>query len=106
MGNIIEIKGGNFLPTITQSKLTMVDFWAEWCGPCKQMLKFVDELANDYAGVANICKLNVDEEAELAEQYQIQSVPTIIFFKNGEIIQKISGARPKQALASIIEANK
>lgn len=82
----------------------VVDFWAEWCGPCKMMLPFVDELANDYEGKAKVLKMNVDEAGDVPTQYNVRNVPTLLFFKNGEVVDKQVGAAPKATLAQKLDA--
>lgn len=82
----------------------VVDFWAEWCGPCKMMLPFVDELANDYEGKAKVLKMNVDEAGDVPAQYNVRNVPTLLFFKNGEVVDKQVGAAPKATLAQKLDA--
>ncbi len=82
----------------------VVDFWAEWCGPCKMMLPFIDELANDYEGKAKVLKMNVDEAGDVPTQYNIRNVPTLLFFKNGEVVDKQVGAAPKATLAQKLDA--
>lgn len=82
----------------------VVDFWAEWCGPCKMMLPFIDELANDYEGKAKVLKMNVDEAGDVPTQYNIRNVPTLLFFKNGEVVDKQVGAAAKATLAQKLDA--
>src|SRR5918999_2560447 len=74
----------------------MVDFWAVWCGPCQMVAPVVDELASEYAGKLKVMKLNTDENPEIAGRYQVMSIPTIVFFKNGQPAEKLIGARPKR----------
>lgn len=82
----------------------MIDFWATWCGPCRQMLPIVEELAGEYDGKIVVGKCNVDEADDIAMQFGIRSIPTILFIKNGEIIDKSVGAVPKAKLVAKIEA--
>jgi thioredoxin 1 len=81
----------------------LVDFWAEWCGPCKMIAPIVEEMAKDYQGRLKVCKLNVDEERDISLKYGIRSIPTLIVFKGGNPVEKIIGALPKPALKSKIE---
>jgi thioredoxin 1 len=86
------------------SELVMVDFWAVWCGPCQMLAPIVDELATEYTGKVRVMKLNTDENPEIAGQYQVMSIPTILFFKNGQVVEKLIGARPKRAFKEIIDS--
>lgn len=83
----------------------LVDFWATWCGPCRMIAPILDELAEEYDGRAKICKVNVDDEPTLAQRYKIMSIPAVFLFRGGEIVEKMIGARPKQAFADAIEEN-
>lgn len=85
-------------------QVTVVDFWAEWCGPCKMMTPVIDELSTEYAGKAVIGKLNVDDNPEVPMNYNVRGIPTFLFFKNGELKDKIVGATTKQAIKDKIEA--
>ncbi len=82
----------------------MVDFWAEWCGPCKMIGPLVEELAGDYDGKAVIGKVNVDENPNVSAKFGIRSIPTLLVFKGGEVVDKQIGAVPKQVLADKIDA--
>lgn len=84
--------------------VVMVDFWAVWCGPCKMVAPIVDELAQEYQGRLKVMKLNTDEAPEVAGKYQIMSIPSILFFKGGEVVEKIVGARSKQQFKEIIDS--
>ena len=93
----------NFEAEVLQSdKLSVVDFWAPWCGPCRMIAPIIEELAEDFDGTAKICKVNTDEEQDIAVKFGIRSIPTIMFFKNGEMVDQIVGAQSKQALADKI----
>jgi thioredoxin len=83
----------------------LVDFWAEWCGPCRMVSPIIEELANDYEGKVKVGKINVDEENELAMQFKIMSIPTIALFKDGKVVDKIVGARPKSDFEDFINRN-
>ncbi len=85
------------------SGLVMVDFWAVWCGPCQMVAPIVDELAGEYAGKLKVMKLNTDENPEIAGRYQVMSIPTIVFFKNGQPAEKLIGARPKRQFKEVID---
>jgi thioredoxin 1 len=89
---------------LEKEQLTVVDLWAEWCGPCKMMTPVVEELAAEYAGKAVIGKLNVDDNPEVPTTYNVRGIPTFLIFKNGELRDKIVGATTKEALKAKIEA--
>ena len=82
----------------------LVDFFAEWCGPCKMIAPFIDELAEEYEGRARILKLNVDKDPDIAMRYGVKSIPTLIFFKNGEPVDQHMGALPKDDIADRLDA--
>jgi len=84
-------------------EVVMVDFWAVWCGPCQMVGPIVDELAKEYQGRLKVMKLNTDDAPDVAGKYQIMSIPSILFFKGGEVVEKIVGARPKQQFKEIID---
>ena len=101
----LELTDANFEELVLKSdKPVLVDFWAEWCGPCRMIGPLVEELANEYAGKAVIGKLNVDENPGVATKYGIRSIPTLLVFKGGEVVDKIVGAVPKTMLAQKIDA--
>ena len=103
MSKYIELTSANFDAT-TKEGVSLVDFWAPWCGPCRMIAPVIDELAGDFEGKANICKVNTDEEQDLAVKYGIRSIPTIIFMKNGEVVDQLIGATSKQALTDKINS--
>lgn len=84
--------------------LTFVDFWAPWCGPCKMLAPIIDELQVKYNGSINIVKMNVDENKEVASHYGIMSIPTMVLFKDGKAIEKVTGFHPFQALDSYLQS--
>ena len=96
MGKYIELTSDNFEATVKEG-VSLVDFWAPWCGPCRMIAPVIEELAEEFEGKANICKVNVDEQSELSQQFGIQSIPTIFFMKDGEIVDQMIGAASKQA---------
>lgn len=100
----IEITDANFNEVLDTEKPVLVDFWAEWCGPCKMIGPVVKELAADYDGKAVIGKVNVDENPTTAAQFGIRSIPTLLVFKGGEIVDKQIGAVPKAVLAGKLDA--
>lgn len=98
MGKYIDLKKDNF-DEVTKQGVSLVDFWAPWCGPCKMLAPVIDELAEEFAGKANICKVNTDEEEDLATQFGVRSIPTILFMVNGEIKDQLIGAQTKSVLS-------
>jgi len=104
MSKPIEITDANFEDILATEKPVLVDFWAEWCGPCKMIGPVVEELASDYDGKAVIGKVDVDNNPNVSAKFGIRSIPTLLFFKNGEIVDKQIGAVPKSILANKLEA--
>jgi thioredoxin 1 len=85
--------------------LTLVDFWAEWCGPCKMIAPTVEELAEQYDGRLKVCKLDVDSNQRTAQEYAVRSIPSLLFFKGGQVVETVVGAVRKQRLEEVIEAH-
>ncbi|MBI1819072.1 MAG: thioredoxin [Nitrospirae bacterium] len=83
--------------------LVMVDFWAVWCGPCKMVAPIVDELAKEYAGKLKVLKLNTDENQDIAGKYQVMGIPSLLFFKDGKVVEKLVGAMPKSKFKETID---
>lgn len=100
----LEFTDENIKEIINNGKPAVVDFWAEWCGPCRMMSPIIEELAHEYEGKVEIGKLNVDENAETTEEYGIMNIPTLLFFKNGQVVDKQVGATQKSVLVKKIEA--
>jgi len=99
------INDADFESVVLQSPIpVVVDFWAEWCGPCKMLLPIIEELSKDFEGKVKIVKMNVDEAEQTPVKYGIRNIPTLIFFKNGEVVDKQVGAAPKPMLAEKINA--
>ena len=97
--NVTILSDENFADTISaDGEPVLVDFWAEWCGPCKMIAPILDEIADEQTGMLRIAKLNVDDAPDTARQYEVMSIPTMILFKNGEPVKKLVGAKPKDAI--------
>lgn len=104
MGKTIELNDANFDQIINSDKPVLVDFWAEWCGPCKMIGPVVEELAGDYEGKVVIGKLNVDENPAVTARFGVRSIPTLLVFKGGQIVDKQVGAVPKSVLSQKLAA--
>ncbi len=101
-----EITDANFQEAVLEREgLTVVDFWAEWCGPCRMIAPIIEDLSKEYDGKVLVGKLDVDNNPEVSMKYGIRSIPTILFLKNGEVVEKQVGATSKQVLAGKIEAH-
>lgn len=100
----IEINASNFEEVLNTDKPVMIDFWAAWCGPCRMIAPLVDELTEEYKDRAVIAKVDVDSNQEIAMKYGVRNIPTILFIKNGEVVDKSVGAVPKNVLSDKIDA--
>lgn len=105
MGKAIEITDANFDEVTNTDKPVLVDFWAEWCGPCKMIGPVVEELATDYEGKAIIGKVDVDTNPNTSAKFGIRSIPTLLVIKNGKIVEKQVGAVPKSVLSQKLDAH-
>jgi thioredoxin 1 len=102
--NLLTLTEGNFAEEVLNtSPPVLVDFWADWCGPCKMIGPIIDELANDYDRRAKFGKVNVDEQSALAIQYGIRAIPTLLIFKNGEVVEQVVGLRTKRDLKASLD---
>ncbi|PYG86914.1 thioredoxin [Ruminiclostridium sufflavum DSM 19573] len=100
---IINLTNESFDQVVSKSdKPVIVDFWATWCGPCRMVAPIMEELADDFDGKVQIAKVNVDDQGELAAKFKIMSIPTILAFKNGEVFEKIVGARSKEEFSQVL----
>ena len=95
----------NFTELLQSEKLVVVDFWATWCGPCRMLSPLLDEVEGEMSDKVTVVKVNVDDADEIAMRYRIMSIPTLLFFKNGQIVDKTVGAMPKSTLVDKINAN-
>jgi len=103
-GSVIELTDATFDKTVHNSDVpVLVDFWAPWCGPCKMMVPIVEEIAEEYADKAKICKLNTDDARDSAMEFGISAIPTLILFKDGQVQQKWVGLKSKKDLAAAID---
>ena len=101
---MITLKKENFDGEVLKSEVpVLVDFWASWCGPCRMVSPVIDEIAEEYEGQIKVGKVNVDEEGELASEFAIVSIPTILILKNGKVIEKLVGARSKDDFCDVID---
>lgn len=106
MGAAVMVNEGNFDAEVLKFPgAVLVDFWAEWCGPCRMVLPIVEEIAVELQGKAKVCKVNVDEAQDLAARYNVMSIPTLIIFKNGQPVEEMVGALPKPALLNKLKAH-
>jgi len=102
--NIVTLNSANFKSEVLDSASpVLVDFWAEWCGPCKMLAPILDELASDYDGKVKIGKVNIDEHQNLAAEYGIRAVPTMLIFKNGEVAEQMVGYKSRRDLKSSLD---
>lgn len=102
MAKYIELTSKNF--DVAKEGVSLVDFWAPWCGPCRMLAPVIDELAEEFEGKAKICKVNTDEAQDLATKFGVRSIPTLLFIKDGEIKAQMIGAQSKQVIADKINS--
>lgn len=101
---VLVLSEENFDQAVLQANQpVLVDFWAPWCGPCRMVSPLIDQLAEEYAGQAVVGKVNVDEQGALAARYNVMTIPTIIIFKNGQILEQVSGAYPKAHFEAMLQ---
>lgn len=105
MGKPLEITKESFEKDVKQADMpVLLDFWAPWCGPCRTLAPVLDELASEFEGKAVIAKVNVDENPELAQEYRVSGIPSLVFFKGGEAVDQLVGVQQKSALADKLNA--
>lgn len=99
MSHAVTVTDADFESVVEQNAgLTVVDFWATWCAPCRMIAPVLEQLAEEYAGTARVAKLDVDTNVRTASRFQVRSIPTLLFFKNGKVVDQVIGAVPKQQL--------
>lgn len=104
MSMVREINDNNFENEVINSQIiSIVDFWAPWCGPCRKMSAVIDEVANEFEGKVNVCKINTDENLKSAKEYSISGLPSILIFKKGKPIERLVGLMPKDTLSNNIK---
>lgn len=104
MGSALHTTDASFQKDVLDSKVpVLVDFWAEWCGPCRMVGPVLDELAKEYEGKIKVAKVNVDENQQVSMDFHIRSIPTLLFFKNGQMVKQLIGAHPKAKLVSELQ---
>ena len=103
MGKALEITDSNFNEIVSKNKTVLIDFWAEWCGPCRMIAPMIEELAGEYDGKAVIGKLDVDNNHESSVKFGVRSIPTLLVFKNGAVVNQIVGAVPKEKITEILD---
>jgi thioredoxin 1 len=104
MSNVLKVSVDSFEKDVVKSdKPVLVDFWAEWCGPCRALAPVLDELSNELTGQAVIAKVNVDENGELAQKFGIRGIPTMIFFKGGTVQKTLVGVQPKEEIKKTLQ---
>ncbi len=105
MAAVTEFSDSNFETEVLRaSQPVLVDFWAPWCGPCRMIAPVVEELASEYAGSVKVGKLNIDDSPNSAQQYGVNSIPTLMVFKKGEVVERFVGVQPKSRLQGALDA--
>lgn len=106
MSNVVKLNADTFNEVVMENNQTvLVDFYADWCGPCKMLAPVIDEVADDLSGKAVVAKLNIDEARDIAIEYQVASIPTLMVFKGGAVVETMVGARPKTDILRAVESH-
>lgn len=104
-GNVVELTDTNFQSEVlSSSEPVLVDFWAPWCGPCRMIAPLVEELATEYKGSVKVGKLNIDDSPQAAGEYGVNSIPTLMVFKGGEVVERLVGVQPKNRVQAALDA--
>jgi thioredoxin 1 len=104
MSNALEVTDATFEQEVKQASMpVLVDFWAPWCGPCKSLSPIIDELAGEYGGKVKVVKVNTDENIETAQQFRISGIPSLLVFKNGQLVEQLVGLQKKSALTALLD---
>jgi len=107
MGNVTEFTDANFQQEVLQSsEPVLVDFWAPWCGPCRMIAPMVDQLASEYSGAIKVGKVNIDDSPGAAQSFGVSSIPTLMIFKGGDVVERFVGVQPKDRLQRALDAAK
>lgn len=107
MADVAEFTDSNFSEEVSSSSIpVLVDFWAPWCGPCRQIAPMIEELSQENAGSVKIGKVNIDDNPSAAQQYGVSSIPTLMLFKGGEVVERFVGVQPKSRLQEALDSHK